>query len=142
MGEANDKNKELNSLLTFRAYKNAQGNLKVKVFNLDKFDKEINLEEFQREYNGIRKRYEEAKNMNVWEMLAGSGGRDGRGRGRGGKEEGRGEVGVSKKNMKTMEREKKKKKMVEILADTISLTNVFKDQLRILKTQGIYKKNI
>ena len=57
MGEANDLNKQMQSLLTFRAYKNAQGNLRVRVFNLDKFEKEINLDEFQREFNSIKKKY-------------------------------------------------------------------------------------
>lgn len=37
MGEANDLNREMESLYTYRAYKNAQGNLRVKVFNLDRF---------------------------------------------------------------------------------------------------------
>lgn len=37
MGEANDMNKDMQLPTTYRAYKNAQGNLKVRVFNLDKF---------------------------------------------------------------------------------------------------------
>jgi len=38
----------MQSVTTYRAYKNAQGNLKVRVFNLDRFDRELKLEEFQR----------------------------------------------------------------------------------------------
>jgi hypothetical protein len=48
MGEANDLNKQLQSVTTYRAYKNAQGNLKVRVFNLDRFERELKLEEFPR----------------------------------------------------------------------------------------------
>ena len=57
MGEANDLNRDMQSVETFRAYKNAQGNLRVRVFNLDRFVREIKPKEFQKEFNDIKKRF-------------------------------------------------------------------------------------
>lgn len=46
MGEANELSIPLNNKLTYRAFKSADGNLKVHIYDLDKFVRELTLEEF------------------------------------------------------------------------------------------------
>lgn len=70
MSEANDLNKEMQSVETYRAYKNAQGNLRVRVFNLDRFVREIKLKEFQKEFNDIKKKFNESKKISRWQVLS------------------------------------------------------------------------
>ena len=70
MGEANDLNRDMQSVETFRAYKNAQGNLRVRVFNLDRFVREIKPKEFQKEFNDIKKRFNETKKISIWQQLS------------------------------------------------------------------------
>ncbi len=43
MIEINSANKESQNNIGYRAYKNAEGVIKVKIFNLNKFEKEISL---------------------------------------------------------------------------------------------------
>lgn len=43
MSELNAINKERENSTAYRAYKSAEGVIKVKVFNLNKFEKEISL---------------------------------------------------------------------------------------------------
>ena len=56
MGEANELAKDLEMSTTFRAYKNAEGCIKVRVFNYNNVEKEINLKEFEREFKSMKKR--------------------------------------------------------------------------------------
>ena len=56
MSEANELSKELEHPFTFRAYKNAEGSIKVKVFNLNRLEKEMTLKEFEREYRSLKNR--------------------------------------------------------------------------------------
>ena len=51
MGEANEMCQKMRNSLTYRAYKAADGNMRVHIYNFDKFEKEYTLDEFQREYN-------------------------------------------------------------------------------------------
>ena len=46
MGEANELSQELDSKITYRAYKPAQGNLRVHVYELEQFLRDLTLEEF------------------------------------------------------------------------------------------------
>ena len=70
MSEANDLNKEMQYVQTYRAYKNAQGNLRVRVFNLDRFVREIKLKQFQKEFNDIKKKFNETKKISRWQVLS------------------------------------------------------------------------
>lgn len=70
MGEANELSQLLESKITYRAYKSAQGNLKVHVYELDRFSKDLTLEEFNREYNMIKNKYNERRNLKIWEVLS------------------------------------------------------------------------
>ena len=70
MGDANELSQNLNSKITYRAYKGAQGNLKVHVYDVDKFMKDLSLEEFQREYNMLKNKYNETRNLKIWEVLS------------------------------------------------------------------------
>ena len=47
MNELNEFNRLNKSSITYRAFKNAEGTIRVRVFNLDKIDKEISLKEFE-----------------------------------------------------------------------------------------------
>lgn len=128
MSEANDLNKEMQSVTTYRAYKNAQGNLKVRVFNLDRFDRELKLEEFQREFNNLKKKYNETKKISVWHVLS-SGKRCGSPPER---------SDVVQRNIKKPELQKE---LVSILTETMNLTNLLKSQLRILRANGVCPKS-
>jgi hypothetical protein len=70
MGEANELSQLLGLKTTYRAYKSAQGNLKVHMYDLDKFIKDMTLEEFQREYNMIKNKYNETRNLKIWQVLS------------------------------------------------------------------------
>jgi len=55
MSELNTINKERESNIAYRAYKSAEGIIKVRVFNLNKFEKEISLKEFDTIYKNFKK---------------------------------------------------------------------------------------
>jgi hypothetical protein len=55
MSEMNENNREKNSNETYRAYKSAEGIIRVRVFELNKFVREINLKEFDRIYKSFKK---------------------------------------------------------------------------------------
>lgn len=40
------------------------------MYELDKFVKDMTLEEFQREYNMIKNKYNETRNLKIWEVLS------------------------------------------------------------------------
>lgn len=64
MNELNEFNKANKSTITYRAWKNAEGNIIVKVFNLDKVEKELTLKEFESEYKICKK---STKENTPWE---------------------------------------------------------------------------
>ncbi|KAL4477644.1 hypothetical protein ABPG74_002794 [Tetrahymena malaccensis] len=70
MGEANELSQQLNSKVTYRAYRSAQGDLKVHIYELDKYKTSMTLEEFQREYNALKNKYNETRNLRIWEVLS------------------------------------------------------------------------
>ena len=43
INELNEFNKNTKSTITYRAYKNAEGLIRVRVFNLDKIERELTL---------------------------------------------------------------------------------------------------
>lgn len=40
------------------------------MYELDRFLKDMTLEEFQREYNMIKNKYNERRNLKIWEVLS------------------------------------------------------------------------
>ena len=46
MGESNEICQKIKNSTTFRAYKSADGNMKVHIYIFDKFNRELNLDEF------------------------------------------------------------------------------------------------
>jgi hypothetical protein len=40
------------------------------MYELDRFNKDMTLEEFQREYNMIKNKYNERRNLKIWEVLS------------------------------------------------------------------------
>ena len=69
MGEANELSQEQGSNITYRAFKGVDGTLKCRVFELDKFIKEMSLDELVKEYNTILMRYNKSQNTNFWDRL-------------------------------------------------------------------------
>lgn len=63
MSEINTINKDRENNTAYRAYKSAQGVIKVRVFHLNKFEKEISLKEFYTVYKNLKKT---AKENNEW----------------------------------------------------------------------------
>ena len=57
MGEANEYLQKMGSSITYRAYKAADGQLKVKVYDVSERIKDLNLVDFLREYNNTRNIY-------------------------------------------------------------------------------------
>lgn len=57
----NENNREKNSNETYRAYKSAEGIIRVRVFELNKFVREINLKEFDRVYKSFKKNTKDKK---------------------------------------------------------------------------------
>ena len=55
MSELNQLNKERGNPTTYRAYKSAEGTIKVRVFALNKFEKEVSLNEFDTVYKNFKK---------------------------------------------------------------------------------------
>lgn len=65
MSELNTINKERENKTTYRAYKSAEGIIKVRVFNYNKFEKEISLNEFDTIYKNFKKTTKENKDWTV-----------------------------------------------------------------------------
>ena len=65
MSELNSINKERDNRTTYRAYKSAEGTVKVRVFNLNKYEKEISLNEFDTIYKNFKKTTKENKDWTV-----------------------------------------------------------------------------
>jgi hypothetical protein len=61
MSEINALNKDRENSTTYRAYKSAEGVIKVRVFHLNKFEKEITLKEFDTIYKNFKKTVKENK---------------------------------------------------------------------------------
>jgi hypothetical protein len=40
------------------------------MYELDKFIKDMKIEDFQREYNTIKNKYNETRNLKIWEVLS------------------------------------------------------------------------
>ena len=69
MGEANEYLQKMDSCVTYRAYKAADGNLRVHVYEVSEFRNELNLDEFQREYNNTRNQFFKKQNLKPWDLL-------------------------------------------------------------------------
>jgi hypothetical protein len=67
MSELNTINKERENNIAYRAFKSAEGMIKVRVFNLNKYEKEITLKEFDTIYKNYKKTVKENKN---WTLTA------------------------------------------------------------------------
>lgn len=65
MSELNSINKEREGNVAYRAYKSAEGVIKVRIFNLNKFEREISLKEFDTIYKNFKKTTKENKNWAV-----------------------------------------------------------------------------
>jgi hypothetical protein len=121
MSELNTINKERGSKTTYRAYKSAEGIIKVRVFNYNKFEKEISLNEFDTIYKNFKKSTKENKEWAVPpqgvqrsmadEMHA-----------------------LKSKNLQKSERQQELK---NLLVGTVNLTNLLKEQIKIFKEKGI-----
>lgn len=55
MNEVNEWNKKGKSPISYRPFKNAEGIIRVRVFNIDKMERELSLKEFDSEYKICRK---------------------------------------------------------------------------------------
>ena len=70
MGEANELSQSYKDChVTYRAFKNSNGELKCQVYELDKMIKEMTLEELCKEYNAILTRYYKNKNSDPFKRL-------------------------------------------------------------------------
>ena len=65
MSELNNINKERGNHTTYRAYKSAEGTIRVRVFQLNKYEKEISLNEFDTIYKNFKKMSKENKDWAV-----------------------------------------------------------------------------
>ncbi|CAD8127381.1 unnamed protein product [Paramecium sonneborni] len=135
MGEANELSQELESNITYRAYKTAQGNLKVHVYELEHFQRDLTLEDFQREYNILRSRYNEKKKLKIWEVLSekkknqkslqhfGSSQKE--------------EIKQNEIDGKATNKKERQQELKKVLLETMMLSNVIKEQLVVLNRKGI-----
>ncbi|CAK91019.1 unnamed protein product (macronuclear) [Paramecium tetraurelia] len=135
MGEANELSQELESKITYRAYKTAQGHLKVHVYELEHFQRDLTLEEFQREYNILRSKYNEKKKLKIWEVLNekkknqkslqhfGSSQKE--------------DVKQNEVDAKAVNKKERQQELKKVLLETMMLSNVLKEQLVVLNRKGI-----
>lgn len=61
----NENNREKGNNQTYRAYKSAEGIIRVRIFQANKFVREINLKEFDRIYKSFKKNTKEKKEWAV-----------------------------------------------------------------------------
>jgi len=69
MGDANEKIQILQEPITYRAYRGADGNLKVHIYEGDRYMGELSIKEFSREYNTLRQRFYKKQNLKIWDVL-------------------------------------------------------------------------
>jgi hypothetical protein len=121
MSELNSINKERENDIAYRAYKSAEGVIKVKIFNLNKFEKEISLKEFDTIYKNFKKTTKENKD---WTMLPQNTSKQG-------------DELQTLKNRNTQKSERQQE-LKNLLVNTVNLTNLLKEQIKIFKMKGIY----
>ncbi len=125
-----------------RSFQFQDGSLKVHVYEVEKFLKELTLDEFQREYNIIKAQYNQSKKLKIWQVLNET-------------KKGKNQVNEvikkeepSKKIPRSLIRKQvlikkiestnpvnKKEKQFElkqVLLETMMLTNILKEQLAVL----------
>ena len=121
MSELNAIGKERDSSTTYRAYKSAEGTIRVRVFHYNKFEKEISLNEFDTIYKNFKKSTKENKEWAVVQQQHPQKVQD--------------ELQALKnRNSQKAERQQELK---NLLVGTVNLTNLLKEQIKIFKEKGI-----
>ncbi|CAD8193238.1 unnamed protein product [Paramecium pentaurelia] len=137
MGEANELSQLLESKITYRAYKSAQGNLKVHMYELDRFNKDMTLEEFQREYNMIKNKYNEGRNLKIWEVLSENKKSQKSLQHFGTQKDEIQQDSQNQHQSKIINKKERQSELKKVLLETMMLTNVLKEQLSVLQKKGI-----
>ena len=107
--------------------------MKVHVYDLDKFVKELTLDEFIREYNIIKNQYNQKSKKKAWELLAEQKPRADRIKSAVRRDEpyGKDEDG------KIGNKKERQQELKQVLLETMMLSNVLKEQLGVLGKKGI-----
>ncbi|EGR29571.1 hypothetical protein IMG5_153430 [Ichthyophthirius multifiliis] len=134
MGEANELSQQLNSKITYRAYRSAQGNLKVHIYELDKYQKDMTLEDFQREFNTLKNKYNETKNLRIWEVLSQNKKSKQKDFTKQTKDE---EKETDKRHLGKININARHEELKGVLLKTMELTVILKEQLAVLNKQKI-----
>ena len=66
MGEANEICQNLGLNITYRVFNSANGTIKCHIYELNQFKKCLNLDDFNREFKFLKKRYYQTKNLKIW----------------------------------------------------------------------------
>ena len=121
MSELNTINKERENRTTYRAYKCAEGVIKVRVFNFNKFEKEISLNEFDTIYKNYKKTTKENKEWTVTSQANPHKNTD----------------ELQKLKNRNMQKSERQQELKNLLVGTVNLTNLLKEQIKIFKEKGI-----
>lgn len=121
MSQLNTINKERDNKTTYRAFKSAQGIIKVRVFHFNKFEKEITLNEFDTIYKNYKKTTKQNKEWTVTHTTHLQKGSD----------------ELHKMKNKTFQKSQRQQQLKNLLVGTVNLTNLLKEQIKIFKEKGI-----
>jgi hypothetical protein len=121
MSEINALNKDRENSTAYRAYKSAEGVIKVRVFHLNKFEREISLKEFDTVYKNFKKTAKENKEWSCQPQNTPKSGDE--------------LQNLKNRNSQKSERQQELK---NLLVNTVNLTNLLKEQIKIFKMKGIY----
>lgn len=128
MNQLNEHHHKNKSRTTYRAYKNAEGIIKVRLFELENFKKQLSLQQFESEYKIYKKSTKENRNwqrpstsklkQNSKEFIVKTL-----------------ETATVSKNKRKQQRQQELK---NLLANTINLTRLLEQQIKIFKMKGIH----
>lgn len=123
MNEMNEFSRKNKSSVTYRAFKNAEGLIKVRVFDMEKLKKELTMKEFESEFKIFKKSTKENKE---WERPPTT------------KQVALDSLNRMSSVPKNVKKEERQEELRNLLVNTVNLTKLLQEQIKVFKMRGIY----